>query len=125
ATNYLFAVVLALGLYQCAGVRSGTAWYQVDDIRPQSNALGKLERGDRLLAINGKPVYVLYNGERHTNINARVQEHKGKPLTITVLRNGEKKEFQVTPIPHPDGEKTKSGEVQYLIGIDLAYQHER
>src|SRR5215213_4499603 len=54
ATNYLTAMVLAFGLFSAVGVRSAERWYGVGDFTPDSAAKGKLELGDRILAVDGK-----------------------------------------------------------------------
>jgi regulator of sigma E protease len=57
ATNYLFAVVLALGLFTCAGVRiEGRVLDTVSKTEPGYDAHGKLEPGDRIVAVAGRPL---------------------------------------------------------------------
>jgi regulator of sigma E protease len=52
-----------------------------------------LKAGDRVIAMNGEKVVSV------TNWIASIQAHPGKPLTLTVERNGERREVTVTPAP--------------------------
>jgi regulator of sigma E protease len=51
-----------------------------------------LKEGDRILALDGKPVPAL--GEMIESLEVT----KDKPITLTVLRNGEQKQFTVQPV---------------------------
>src|SRR5215467_13855726 len=53
ATNYLSAIVLALALFTCHGVRSDWRWFGVADVKEGYDAKGKLEVGDRIVAVDG------------------------------------------------------------------------
>lgn len=55
ATNYLSAIVLAFLLYTCHGVRAET--YHVAETSPTFDAVGKIQPNDRILEVNGKPMY--------------------------------------------------------------------
>jgi regulator of sigma E protease len=58
ATNYLFAIVLALGLFTCAGMQTRTElpYWQVTEISEGSPAAAKLQPGDQLIAIEGQAI---------------------------------------------------------------------
>lgn len=121
ATNYLFAVVLAVGLYTCAGVPSGTSWYVVDQPQAGFDAEGKLQKGDRLVAINDKLVYYRYERKAQKGLLDIIQETKDAPLKVTVLRGGEKMDVMVTP----KLDKDSNGKEAYRLGIQLMFQDER
>lgn len=128
ATNYLFAVVLALGLYNCAGIPSGTSWYQVHDVTEGYDAEGKLQPHDRIVAIGGEPIYLTYEGKPHRKITEVVQETEGAPIAVTVLRDGREVELMVTPKEGEvdvteDGQEVKK--TLWLLGVRLASEDER
>lgn len=101
ATNYLSAVVLAFVLYACHGMESNWRWYSVAAVRTDYDAAGKLEVGDRILAVDGDRI--LARGE-YKGLHAddkglvgRVTAKKGAPVTLTVLRNGQEHDVTITP----------------------------
>jgi regulator of sigma E protease len=123
-TNYLFASVLAFGLFAAIGVPSGNAWYGVHEVNEGFDAQGKLERGDRIIGVDGEPVYLAKGGEAHTNLADLVAESEGEPLSITVLRNGGEVTVQVEPrLDEAIGED--DGGPRYRLGIVLAEDAER
>jgi len=110
ATNYLSAIVLAFGLYTCHGVDSKERWYGVVDVMPGYDAQGKLEPGDRIIAVDG--ALILANGPG-PGLNERVVAKKGAPMTITVKRDGKQLDVTITP----KAAKNDKGEPTYLLGI--------
>ncbi len=64
--------------------------FRYDDGAPALEA--GLEVGDRIVAINGE---VIKRAERIAEIEAK---SPGKELTLTILRDGQEKEFKVTPL---------------------------
>lgn len=54
ATNYISAIFLAFGLYVCHGQPGGT--YSVGEVNPNSDAVGKIVDGDRIIEIDGEPL---------------------------------------------------------------------
>ena len=96
ATNYLFAVVLAIGLYAIAGVPTGTAWNQISEVREGFDSQGKLEPGDRILAVGGTPIFWSHPTEEPRRLVDIVQSYNGKPIPITVERDGATVEVTVT-----------------------------
>jgi regulator of sigma E protease len=60
-----------------------------------------LKAGDRIIAMNGEKVVSV------TSWIASIQAHPGKPLTLTVERNGERREVTVTPAPRQVDGKTR------------------
>jgi regulator of sigma E protease len=125
ATNYLFAIFLAFVLYVLAGLPTGTSWYEVRKTDDQFDAHGKLLPGDRLLTVNGQPLYRDYGGVAQPGISEVVQANKDALLRITVLRNGvETAPIEVAARPSPD-EKLEDGSPRYLLGIELSFYQER
>lgn len=94
ATNYLAAIVLAFGLYTCHG-HDIPEWYGVKEVIKGYDAEGKLEAGDRVLAINGVPLRLRYEGM--SGLTARVNAAKGGSLTFLVLRDGAEQTFTIKP----------------------------
>ena len=117
ATNYLSAIVLAFCLYTCAGVDSTTAYYGVGEVLPSYDAVGKLEKGDRILAVDDAPLLV-GKGE---GLQARVVKKQGAPVKLTVRRNGQQIDVTVTPKPNPNADKTPA----FLLGIKPAVQSDK
>jgi regulator of sigma E protease len=92
ATNYLAAIVLALGLYTCHG-QDLPEWYGVHSVIDGYDAKGKLEAGDRVLAINDVPLR--YGGA--SGLTTRVNATNGGPLRFLVLRKGAEQTVTITP----------------------------
>lgn len=131
ATNYLFAIFLAVCLYTCAGVETGTSWYSVSGIQNGHDAQGKLEPGDKLVGIKrydaaGKLVvddslYLSYEGKRLKGITAHVQEAQGNPVHIVVERNG----TLLEPIAVTAKEVTEDDKKVWRLGVRMQVHHER
>lgn len=66
-----------------------------------------MQVGDRLTAVNGKPVYTL-EGFIET-----IQANGDKPAEITVVRNGATQQFKV----QPQLKKDERGQTRYMIGV--------
>ena len=123
-TNYLFAIVLALILYSIAGVETGTSWYEVRATSEGYDAHGKLMVGDRLLSINGEPIYHFYERQRQPELTTVVQTHKDAPLQLVVLRDGvEFGPIAITARPDPD--KADEEDSPYLLGVTMSFVYER
>ncbi|MBV9098387.1 MAG: site-2 protease family protein, partial [Frankiaceae bacterium] len=60
---------------------------------PIAPAYGKIKPGDRIVAIDGQPV-TSYDAAK-----VRINDSPGKPITITVRRNGTTLDFRLTPVP--------------------------
>lgn len=105
-TNYLFAVVLAFGLYLSYGVAERR--YAVESVEPGFDAVGKLEAGDRVVAVGGR---LIDDAELSDATNAL----GAKPALFTVRRGDDV--FNVELTPRYD-DKTK----RYRIGVVRAEQ---
>ena len=125
ATNYLTAIVLALILFSLAGIESGTSWYGVDKVSSGFDAQGKLEPGDRIVKLDGKPLYETFGGEKQAPLSTLVNGSKGKPLELTVLRGGREVEVLVTPKLTDDTAKDAKQKQVYRLGIELSIEEER
>jgi regulator of sigma E protease len=116
ATNYLSAVVLALFLFTCDGVYS-KAYTHVDDVLQDKEpdgtfkyeAVGKLEKGDRILEVDGEPLLAGVGKD----LTKRVAEKKGASLTLTVQRGYVVFDLVITPKIGKDSD----GNPVYLLGI--------
>jgi len=87
-TNYLTAIVLAFGLYTCAGVAEIPPRFKIATVDASYPAAGVLKPGDEILAINGQPAWRRGPADETTNIGNLTNEAKGQPITITVKRDG-------------------------------------
>lgn len=113
AANYLAACILAMGILTCHGIET-PHWYGVGQVIPGYDAYGKLEPGDRLLEIDHVPM-VLDQGPTPAE---RVRASRGAPITLTILRNGQTREVQVTPRE----DKDPDGKPAWRIGITYERQ---
>jgi regulator of sigma E protease len=109
-TNYLFAIVLAIVFFAAAGVPTNR--FTVQGVNDGYDAPGKLEKGDRILRLNDKPIYHDYKGRTGDSIQKVVDATHGVPIKVTVLRKG--REMDVTVTPRLD-EKAD----MYRLGIEL------
>jgi regulator of sigma E protease len=104
ATNYLSAIFLAFALYTCHGVDSPWRWFEVDAVKEGFDAHGKLQAGDRIVAVDDVPIlaygeWVSPTGQQFKadSLRGRVALKKGAPVKITVLRDGTQLDFHITP----------------------------
>ncbi|MDQ0755706.1 PDZ domain-containing protein [Arthrobacter sp. B3I4] len=81
---------------------------QVAGIPDDSASKGKIQEGDVLVSVGGKPVTAL------SVIQAELADGKGKPVAVVVDRNGTQLPVTVTP--------TKSQTGRYLLGVALQYK---
>jgi regulator of sigma E protease len=117
ATNYLSAIVLGLFLFTCHGVDSAERYIHVADVLPEYDAVGKLEKEDRILKVDGKPIFAGVQ----PSLTQRVMDRKGGPVKLTVRRAGQELDVEITPKPGKDDKgqplKDKDGKAIYLLGI--------
>ncbi|HEX7837948.1 MAG TPA: M50 family metallopeptidase [Kofleriaceae bacterium] len=92
ATNYLSAIVIAFGLYTCHGI-DVKHWDSIGRVMPGYDAYGKLQPGDRIIAVDHAPHY----GDSGPSLGERVNQAKGAPLTLTVERDGHNLDIQIKP----------------------------
>lgn len=110
ATNYLSAIVLAFGLYTCHGVASNVSYLTVADVMKDFDASGKLESGDRILAVDGTQVY----GNSSPSMTELVSAKQGAPVTLTIRRAGKDSEVAIKPVLRHGW---WTDEPYYLVGI--------
>jgi len=91
ATNYLSAIFLAFGLYTCHG-QPGHTWY-IAEVSDGYDAKGKLEPNDRIVAVDGVPMFSPSGLELGEAINKR----NGQPVVLTVHRNHAPIQITVKP----------------------------
>jgi regulator of sigma E protease len=104
ATNYLSAIVLAFLLFTLVGQRSSWRWFEIARVNQGFDAQGKLEPGDRILAIDDTPIlaagkYTANDGTVYKQgvLREHVNAKKGAPVKITVMRNGARVDTTITP----------------------------
>ncbi len=83
ATNYVSAIFLAFGLYTCHGMHSDTSYY-VGSVMDGYESKGKIEPGDRIVAVDG--VAMLSPASRE--LSKVINKKQGAPVQITVRRPG-------------------------------------
>ncbi|HUH03453.1 MAG TPA: site-2 protease family protein [Kofleriaceae bacterium] len=130
ATNYLFAMFLALILFTIAGVQTGTAWYKVSSVDPALGAAGKLEPGDRLLRVQqqkggalvlDEPIYFKRDGKLQKDLAAHIQEFGDAPFLLVVERDG-----KVMPPIEVAAKKVTEGDKEvYRLGVSQEWESER
>jgi regulator of sigma E protease len=107
ATNYLFAV-LALAVVFMLGVPTG-ATRTVDQVTAESPAAAMgLEKGDEIVAVNGT------RGES-TDLAEAIRGSDGKPVTVTVERDGSQLQLEGTPKLDPEENVYRLG---FAFGLD-------
>jgi regulator of sigma E protease len=131
ATNWLTAVVLAFGLFTCAGIPESTAYFGVNELSPDFDAATKLKKGDRLIAINDKPIYYQSPDGSFVQLCTVTSKLGPNPAKVSIVRDGQPMDVMITPkfdevkgeTPNPKGPKECQGP-RYLLGIER-YQEQR
>lgn len=119
ATHFVFAFVLLMILYAALGLpRTTTTIAQVieGEKGPSPAAQAGLQKGDRILSIDGKKV------ESFDDVRKIVSESPGKSLAFQVQRGGEIIQLTATPAPiqvEADGRKTTRGQLGILSEMEL------
>ena len=117
ATNYVSAIVLALFLFTCHGVDSKERYIHVDDVLEGYDAVGKLEKDDRILAVDAVPILAGVA----PSLNKRVADKNGAPLELKIRRGWEELQVTITPKPGKDEAgkplTDKAGKQMFLLGI--------
>lgn len=89
---YLSVAALAFALYRAHGVPTAFLEVHVTKVEAGYPATGKLESGDRIIAIDGQPLT--------KSLSSMVDERGGKPVTLTVVRGDATRDITLTPIGH-------------------------
>jgi regulator of sigma E protease len=109
ATNLIFAVALLAVVY-AIGVPVGPA-RMVQDVLPGTPAARMgLQPGDRVVAVGGKDVVP-------DDISSTIQASQGRPIALTVVRNGERVRLRAVRPEQTDG--------AYRLGFRLDVRFER
>lgn len=128
ATNFLSAFLLAFLLFTVWGVRSTERFYGVGQTLDGYDAKQKLQVGDRIVAVDDKPLFLVDGQGKLTRIRDVVAEKQGAPLKLTVRRNGQTLDVSVAPKAGTtdDGKPLlENGKPVYLIGFKPAEQYDR
>jgi len=129
ATNYLSAIVIMFALYATYGMQSSWSWYGVADVKDGYDAHGKLELGDRILAVDHVPLMAKgeHDGAKADSLVKRVNAKNGQVVTLTVERTGKRLDVDIQPKLAKDDtgkELLQDGKPYYLLGIVPAEQSE-
>ena len=89
-TNILFSTVFVFCVFAFAGVEVATG-IRVDGVTADSAAVGKLLPGDILDQVDGQPTH------SYAEFRKRIQEAKGGPVNVTVIREGKPVTIEMTP----------------------------
>ncbi|MBP6629303.1 MAG: site-2 protease family protein [Kofleriaceae bacterium] len=126
--NYLAAAVLALGLYAFHGMKSAERWYGVAAVKEGYDAAGKLAPGDRILAIDGQPVWLNSPQGTLVSLTETVTAKGGAPVKVTVQRAGKTFDVDITPKLGTDDKgapvRNPAGKQLYILGIQPSEEHE-
>lgn len=107
--TYLGVAALAFGFFTCHGVPTGVHTTVVREVLEGYDAVGKLAPGDRIVAVDGTP---LYPG-RGPSLAQLVAAKQGAPVVLAVRRAGEALDVTVRP------RLGKEGAPPWLIGLRL------
>lgn len=107
AAAYLAAALCAFTLFITVGEYTGEARYVISAATPGGAAEGRLSPGDRLVALDGEPLFVLGGPPLSNRINAK----GGRPLQFAVERGGRAVTVEITPRLAERG--------VYRIGVEL------
>ncbi len=109
ATNLVFAIVLFAIVFMTAGwnpTSKVAALVKSSNGRPTTAQMAHLRPGDQVIAINGE---VVDPGK----ISSRINASQGRPITLTVLRNGGATNLgPIAPVKDSDG--------RYRLGFSLS-----
>jgi regulator of sigma E protease len=113
--NVVIAFVILFSLYMTQGVAEGT--HVLADVDRHQAGAGQLQRGDRLVTVDGKrgtPDELRALITRHRCEGPPIAGCPGRtPVRLGVVRNGERHVFLITPRYDPRGEKM-------IVGFVLA-----
>ena len=79
-----------LGVTHYSELDENQGWHIVEVSSQQNNGNPLIEIGDSIIAINGTPVY-------DPSVVNIVSESNGNPITVTLIRDGQQMDLQLTP----------------------------
>ncbi|MBK9034790.1 MAG: site-2 protease family protein [Myxococcales bacterium] len=94
-TNYLTAVVMAFGIYSCAGIPGWADHYKVSAVDPKAPAHGILQPGDVIVEANGQPLKLRGAGPDDKPLAVLTNDAKGVPMKLVVERKGQRVPLEV------------------------------
>jgi len=123
AVNLLLAFILLLVFFAAIGPEHQTR--QVGDISKGFPAAGVLHRGDKLLAVDGRRGSLAQLSDRIASHQCARKPPQPKckaatPATVTVLRHGQRRTFDLTPLYDAKLKRNRLG-FAYLIGPRRPY----
>jgi regulator of sigma E protease len=117
AANYLSTVAVAMALLMIHGVDAVDRLIHVADVLHGYDAVGKLERGDQILLVDGEPLLA----DVGPSLTERVSKKQGAPVALTIRRAGKVLDVEITPKPGEDKQggprRDHTGNPIYLLGI--------
>jgi hypothetical protein len=105
---YLVVAALAFAFYRSEGVPTSNLEVVVDEVVEGLPAFGKIERNDRIIAIDGIPLT--------KSLSSLIDERNGEPVRLTVVRGGSTRDITLKPIGH-DG--------HWIVGFRPLFDHVR
>lgn len=118
AAAYLAVAALAFAFVTCRGLPTGVVFVAVGEVMHGFDADGKLQPGDRILAVDGEP---LLPGVGRS-LRERVNETEGAPVTLTIDRGGAWLDVTLQPkLAEPD---RRDGIPMWLLGLRLTRSEE-
>jgi membrane-associated protease RseP (regulator of RpoE activity) len=112
AAGYLAAAAMAFAYYACHGIETGRRFYAVGEVRRGYDAVGKLEAGDRIVAVDGEPL----SPDSGRSLVERVNAKSGASVTLAIQRGGARVDVVVQPL--------RTGHDTWLLGIRPFVDHE-
>jgi len=110
--------VAVLTVYQCAGEATGRSFYVVRATSEGFDAHGKLAAKDRIVAIEGHPLFASRPGKSPDLFAPILEAAGGRAVEVEVLRNGERKVMQITrPLVPETG--------RCILGLTFRHELER
>jgi len=107
---YLAIAALAFAFARCEGLQTGTTSIVIAEVMDGFDAVGKLQPGDRILAVDGEPLLAYVS----PSLTERVTAKGGAAVTLTVRRADAL--LDVTIQPRPDERRAIP---VWLIGVRL------
>jgi membrane-associated protease RseP (regulator of RpoE activity) len=92
--SYLAICAIAFVFLCVHGQWTGREFYAVGEVMPDMPATGKLEVGDRIVAVDGAPL------DLRESLVERVNRGGGQPVAIGYERDGERGDVTITPTQH-------------------------
>lgn len=106
AATYLAVCLVALAYFAIHGLEAGEQEIGVRNVLDGYDAAGKLQPGDRIVAVESEPL----RAGRGSSLSERVNARGGAPVTLTIRRGGATHDVTVAP-----GRDESSG--RWLLGI--------